>query len=256
MNEALRLALTEISTSSNPQVVLTALCDPLTIAETFDTLALPPTSFISMSYLHTPLFPDLVRGLCHRLWDNFIQMGNGNALRLLSEDDLEERSDNLVVQRAIEALVPLSKKGDPQLALLIDAYCTDGCTPAERRDLGLSRALDRQDQLDLLSILMREQVWPRRLLQRGTFQGMKYPPFIMHLDHVERLVHCAPLDVAQFTSALCYLIDAMGERFTLWLNAVGDTPVLLQEIEQAICPHFVGYPLHNLLLIDQEKHEL
>ena len=253
MNEAFRLALTEISTTSNPQVVLTALHDPLTIAEAFNALTQPPTGFISTNYLHTPLFPDLVRGLCHRLWDSFIQIGNGNAFLLLSEDDLEERSDNPVVQRAIEALVPLSKKDDPQLALLIDAYCTDGCTPDERRALGLSRALDRQDQLDLLSVLMQEQVWPRRLLQRGAFPEGKRPRFIMHLDRIGHLTHCAPLDIAQFTGALCYLIDAMGESFTLWLNADGDNPDILQEIEQAICPRFVGYPLHNLLLIDQEK---
>jgi hypothetical protein len=253
MNEAFKQVLIEISTTNSPQVILTALHDPLTLGEAFDALTQSPTESVSLNYLHTPLFPDLVRGLCHHLWNNFIQIGNGSPFLLLSEDDLEERSGNPVVQRAIEVLVPLSKKKDSQLTLFIDAYCTDGCTPDERRVLGLSRALDRQDQLDLLIVLMQEQAWPRPLLQMGAFRDRKRPRFIMHLDHIEYLTHCAALDIAQFTSALCYLIDAMGESFTLWLNANDDNPVILQEVKQIVCPRFEGYPLHQLLFIDQEQ---
>ena len=251
MNEAFRQALIEISTTSGPQVVCTALCNPIDVAESLDTLAQHPSIPVSLSHLQTPLFPDLVRGLCHRLWDNLVQFGNGNAFRLLAQDDLEERSLNPVIQRAIEALVPLSQKNDPSLALSIDAYCTDGCTPAERRVLGLSRELDRQDQLDLLIILMQEQAWPRRL-QRDAFRGIDSPRFIMHLEHAEYLTHCAPLDIAQFTSALCYLLDAMGEGFTLWLNVHEDSLIVREQIQQTVCPRFAGHTLYNLLFIAQE----
>lgn len=244
----LEQALNEFYTSRNAQIIFSAL-DPLVIVQASEDIATssPSMTYLSTCYLHMPLFPDLVLGLCHRLWNYLVQVGGGNAFSVISSDDLENRSENPLVQAAIEALVPLSKKSDPRLFLLIDAYCTDGCTKAECRELGLSRSLDRQALLDLLMVLLRESWIPRR--SPSMYEGdhaKSLPRLLMHIEDIGYVAHCSPLDVAQFTAALLYLVDTLGDGFTLWLN-VNDTDAgFVQEVRTALGRRFGLRITHDL----------
>jgi hypothetical protein len=196
--------------------------------------------------LHTPAFSDLVTGLCHQLWDQLSQYGSGNAFSLLAEQDLEGLSGNRAVQQAIERLAPLSKAREANLSLLIDAYCTDGCTAAERRELGLSRALTRQDQLDLLIVLLRESWTDRRMLaMHGHSDPRTLPRLIVYLFGIERVTRCAALEVMQLTAALTYVIDALGDGFTLWVN-IDSGADLTHGVKQSLGPRFLARVTHDL----------
>src|SRR5258708_32839499 len=120
-------ALIEAYTTRNPQIVFSAI-EPQTLLDATMKVVeaghLPIMRTRTIS-IHTPLFADLVRGLCHRLWDEAVQWGGGDAFSVFHEAHLEGLSGNPVVQHAIERLVPLSKQGSAHLGLLIDAYCTD-----------------------------------------------------------------------------------------------------------------------------------
>jgi hypothetical protein len=249
MDPLLQQVLIEAYTTHQRQVVFSAL-DPQAI---FDARAQVENAHIQYgrtSYnatVHTPLFPDLVRGLCHHLWDGLTKYGSGNAFSLFEEDDLENRSENPVVQQVIECLVPQSRQYHGHISLLIDAYCTDGCTPSERRELGLSRALARQDQLDLLITLLQEVRAPRHFLSMHEDHHTRLlPRLIVHIEEIENITHCALLDVVQFTSALIYLAEGLADGFTLWLNAEDDDPDLPKEVKHALGSRFISRITHDL----------
>ncbi len=236
MEAALEAALVEMYTTDHPQVILSALAHEALVQE--------PTTTSSMRdtltwYLQTPLLPDLVRGLSHRLWDLAVERGSGNAFDGLDDEDIENLTDNVTVKKAFEALIPLSKKREPRLSLLIDAYCTDGCTIEERRILGVSRSFDQQDQLDMLTAIMiaqqRGSEWQRR-----NSKPRYWPRVLLGLVEVEHLIHCPPLAVARFASALTYICDTLGPVFTLWLNISDDDPSLPQEVKQTLGRRFIA----------------
>ena len=68
----------------------------------------------------------------------------------------------------------------------------------------------------------------------------------MQIDCIEYVTHCSPLDIAQYTAALTYLIDLLGDCFTLWLNVSDDDPSLSQEVKQVLGTRFVSRVTHDL----------
>ena len=255
MHATVEQTLIEASTTRNPQVVFSAIEPQALLDATMRVIETGrlPLMRVRTIFIHTPLFADLVRGLCHRLWDEAVQWGGGDAFSVFDEEHLERLSENPVVQRAIEQLVPLSKQGQARLRLLIEAYCTNGCTQASCRELGLSRWLDRQDQLDLLAALLRlERLEAQPFLSVGhrgaepaLAEGVQ-PRLILQVDALERLTHCAPLDGAAFAATLLYLFDALGEDCTLWLNLHGETPPPVGAVKEALGVRFVSRLTHDL----------
>lgn len=258
MNITLEQVATETVTTKQPQVVLSAL-DP---QEVYEAVTNAANTSQTMRELHTTmlqasLFPDLVGGLCQRLWDNQVQWGSGDpfdVFLITKEDDLEElaeeSTENVVVRKALERLIPLSKQREKETSFLIDAYCAGaGCSLDELRILELSRSLSRQDQLDLLIALLRETSWPRHMM-RGVEETnnslFPLPRLIMHIDRIQYITHCSSADVAQYTAALTYLIEALGDGFTLWLNIDDDDPSFPEEVKRVLGQRFLAYVTHDL----------
>lgn len=253
MNTTLERTLVEAYTTRNPQIVLSALEPQALLNATMKVVEADhlPIMRIRTISIHTPLFVDLVRGLCHRLWDEAVQWGGGDAFSVFHEGSLEGLSGNPVVQRAIEQIVPRSRQGHARLRLLVDAYCTDGCTASERRELGLSRELDRQDQLDLLAaLLLQERVEARRFFSEPEMAQEVQQRIVLQVDALERLIHCPPLDVAAFAAALLYLFDSLGEDCTLWLNLCGDDPLPVAAVKQTLGIRFASRLTHDLTAVD------
>ena len=253
MSRTLEQALIEAYTTRNPQIVFSAIEPQVLLEATMKVVEADhlPIMRIRTISIHTPLFADLVRGLCHRLWDEAVQWGGGDAFSIFHEGHLEGLSGNPVVQRAIEQLVPLSRQGHARLRLLVDAYCTDGCTAAERRELWLARALDRQDQLDLLAtLLLQEQVEAGRFFTEPAMARGVQQRIVLQVDALERLIHCAPLDVAAFASALLYLFDSLGEDCTLWLNLQGVDQPPVAAVKEALGARLVSRLTYDLTVPD------
>jgi len=258
MGTTLEQVATEIVTTKQPQAVLSAL-DPQEVydAVTNAANASHASRGLHTTMLQTSLFPDLVAGLCQRLWDNQVQWGSGDPfdIFLLTEEEApeelaEEITGNVVVRKALEQLIPLSKQRKKETSFLIDAYCAGaGCSLDELRTLGLSRSLSRQDQLDLIITLLRETIRPRHMM-RGTEETsdslFPIPRLIMHIDHIQYVTHCSPLDVVQYTVALTYLLEELGEGFTLWLNIDDDDPSFPEEVKRALGQRFMAYITHDL----------
>jgi hypothetical protein len=256
MDTRLEQLLIETFTTNQPQVVLSS-SDDQTVLEAIDEVAQSRlTSELHTTIMQTPLFPDFVTGLLRRLWDNQVKYGSGDPFDILlwredmDEEDLENLTHNPAVQQALLRLVPLSKKREKGSALLIDAYCVgDGCTPAELRELGLSRSLSKQDQLDLLIVLLRETTWPHHVY--AAFEDMipdpgPKPRLIILVDCLQYVTHGQPLDVAQYVEALTYLVDELGEGVTLWLNINDDDPTYPAVVRSALGARFLGIITHDL----------
>jgi len=245
VNKAIEEALVETYSTHHRQVLLSALA-PQQVVEADGQVGGPYHRETRIVVLQTPAFSDLVTGVCHQLWDHLVQLESGNAFNLLDEKNLERLSGNRAVQQAIERLVPLSKAREANLRLLIDAYCTDGTTASERRELGLSRALTRQDQLDLLIVLLRESWTDRHMLARhGKSDPRRLPRLIVYLFGIEQVTHCAAMEVLQLTAALTYLIDALGDGFTLWVNIDGGVDLTLA-VKESLGPRFLARVTHDL----------
>jgi hypothetical protein len=258
MSAKLEQVATEAVTTKHPQVVLSAL-DPQEVyaAVTNAANASQTSRELHTTMLQTSLFPDLVGSLCQRLWDNQVQWGSGDPfdvfLRTLEGDPeelAEEITGNVVVRKALSRLIPLSKQRKKETAFLIDAYCAGaGCELPELRTLGLSRSLGRQDQLDLIITLLRETSWSQHMM-RGTEETsdslFPLPRLIMHIDRIQYVTHCSPIDVAQYTAALTYLLSELGEGFTLWLNIDDDDPSFPEEVKRALGQRFLAYITHDL----------
>ncbi|WP_220211511.1 hypothetical protein [Reticulibacter mediterranei] len=258
MSITLEQVATETVTTKQPQVVLSAL-DPQEVYEAVTNAANTSQTMreLHTTKLQTSLFPDLVAGLCQRLWDNQVQFGSGDPfdIFLLTEDtDLEElaedSTENIVVRQALERLIPLSTQREKKTSFLIDAYCAGaGCELPELRTLGLRRSLSRQDQLDLLIALLKQTSWPRQMM-RGTEETsdslFPLPRLIMHIDRIQYIAHCSPTDVAQYTAALTYMIEALGDGFTLWLNIDDDDPSFPEEVKRALGQRFLASITHDL----------
>jgi hypothetical protein len=259
MDARLEQVIIETLTTDRPQVIISAV-DLDELYESTDALMQTHHSVTTLqtTRVQAPLLPDLVGGLLQRLWDNQVKWGSGDPFAdvdLPEEDEMDEEDwagicGNIAVQQVLRRLVPLSKRRDPSLSLLIDAYCVGaGCTPAELRELGLSRSLSRQDQLDLLIVLLSEtnSPWRVRAMDMGAEAHLvPAPRLIMEINHLQYITHCSPLDVRQFTAALAYILDSMGDGFTLWLNNDDDDPLFIEEIRRALGPHFMLYVTHDL----------
>jgi hypothetical protein len=260
MSTKLEQVATEAVTTRQPQVVLSAL-DPQEAYEAVSNAAntSQATRELHTTMLQTSLFPDLVGCLCQRLWDNQVQFGSGDpfdVFLLTNEDDLEElaeeSTENVVVRKALERLIPLSKQRKKETSFLIDAYCAGaGCSVDELRTLGISRSLSRQDQLDLLIALLKETSWSRHMM-RGAEEAsdslFPLPRLIMHIDRIQYVIHCSPIDVAQYTAALTYLLYELGEGFTLWLNIDDDDPSFPEEVKRALGQRFMAHITHDLTI--------
>jgi len=256
MDTRLEQLLIETFTTNKTQVVLSS-SDDQTVLEAVSAVADSRlTSELHTTIMQTPLFADLVPGLLRRLWDNQVKYGSGDPFDVLlwaedlEEEDLEAFSYNHTVQKALLHLVPLSKKREERSALLIDAYCVgDGCTPAELRELGLSRSLSRQDQLDLLIVLLRETTWPHHVYAafEGTLPDLgPKPRLIILVDCLQYVTHCPPLDITQYSEALTYLVDELGDGVTLWLNINDDDPTYPAVVRSALGDRFLGIITHDL----------
>lgn len=261
MDQRLEQTLIETVTTDHPQVILSSL-DPQDVYDATTEVANAQASEIPGGFyttmIQTPLFPDLVGGFCQRLWDNQVKWGSGDPFEsfLLTEgqepdsEELAEICGNIVVQQALGKLIPVSRRRKEVLSLLIDAYCAgEGCTLEELRTLGLSRSLSRQDQLDLLIVLLRETTWPRR---ENILRIEEEPPLfprprlILHIDRVQYVTHNSPFDVARYTAALIYLLENLGDGFTLWLNIDDDDPSFPEEVRRSLGPRFMAYVTHDL----------
>ncbi len=251
MDTALEAALIEMATTPQNQVIFSAL-DQQTLADAPLEVTNAHIGRSKTTYtlsIQAPMFPDAVKDLCRQMWDGFVRLGADNPFDLFlgweEQEELEGFSDNPTVQKAIEALTPLSKKRDPLTKLLIDAYCLGECTAQEIRELGLSRQFTKQDLLDLFLVFIRAiRGYPRL----GDPRSPQYRSrLVLLLYELEHLTSCPPHEVAQLMQALTYVMEKVGSVCTLWLNVNDTDPALPAEVRQALGRRFVSRITYDLI---------